>query len=220
MGYVVEYEQAVKQAQMIMTLGLIFGLILAVVMIISMWKIFSKAGKPGWASIIPIYNLYVLYEISWGKGIYFLLLLVPFVNAFIGIITVFKLGQNFGKSTGFIIGMIFLPIVFMPMLAFSNAVFMGIADGRGGFAPVGGYAAPYPGYGAPQGYPQQGMPQGGQPQRPPMPPQGYPQQAPQGYPPQGGQPQRPPMSPQSYSQQGQGAPQGYPQQRPPQNPQN
>ena len=187
------YEDMARQAAIVGTLTMIVCIVLGVVLVVSMWKIFAKAGKPGWASIVPFYNLYVLYEISWGKGIYFLLLLVPFVNAFIGILTLYKLGQNFGKSTGFIIGMILLPIIFMPMLAFGDSTFIG----------VGGYGAPY----AQQGYPQQGYPQQGYPQQG-YPQQGYPQQ---GYPQQGGQ--------QNYSQQGyqQGYPQqGYPQQGYPQ----
>lgn len=164
------------------TIMMIFAIVLMIVSVVAMWKIFEKAGKPGWAAVVPIYNLYVLYEISWGNGIYFLLLLIPFVNAFIGVLTIYKLGQNFGKETGFIIGMILLPIVFWPMLAFSDATYIG----------VGGYGA----YGYQQGYPQQGYPQQGYPQ------QGYPQQGYQGYPQQGGQ--------QNYAQQG--YQQGYPQQ--------
>lgn len=181
-----EYENIARQAAIVGTLTMIVGIVLAVVLVVSMWKIFAKAGKPGWASIVPFYNLYVLYEISWGKGIYFLLLLVPFVNAFIGILTVYKLGQNFGKSTGFIIGMILLPIIFMPLLAFGDSAFIG----------VGGYGAPY----AQQGYPQQG----GQ--------QNYPQQGyQQGYPQQGGQQGYQQGYPQQGGQQ-QGYQQGYPQQ--------
>ena len=176
-----EYENMARQAAIAGTVMTIVCIVLGVILLVSMWKIFAKAGKPGWASIVPFYNLYVLYEISWGKGIYFLLLLVPFVNAFIGILTLYKLGQNFGKSTGFIIGMILLPIIFMPLLAFGDSAFIG----------VGGYGAPY----AQQGYPQQGYPQQGYPQ------QGYPQQGgqqnysqqgyqQQGYPQQGNQQQR------------------------------
>ena len=181
-----EYENIARQAAIVGTLTMIVGIVLAVVLVVSMWKIFAKAGKPGWASIVPFYNLYVLYEISWGKGIYFLLLLVPFVNAFIGILTVYKLGQNFGKSTGFIIGMILLPIIFMPLLAFGDSAFIG----------VGGYGAPS----AQQGYPQQG----GQ--------QNYPQQGyQQGYPQQGGQQGYQQGYPQQGGQQ-QGYQQGYPQQ--------
>lgn len=194
MGYG-SYEEIGQQAAVMGVVMAIIGIALAVVLIISMWKIFAKAGKPGWASIVPIYNLYVLYEISWGKGIYFLLLLIPVVNGFIGILTMYKLGQNFGKSTGFIIGMILLPIVFMPLLAFGDSAFVGI----------GGYGAPYAqqGYqqGYPQGYPQQGYPQQGYPQQGGQPnysqqgyQQGYPQQPQQGYPQQGYQ--------QGYPQQG------------------
>ena len=170
-----EYENMARQAAIAGTVMTIVCIVLGVILLVSMWKIFAKAGKPGWASIVPFYNLYVLYEISWGKGIYFLLLLVPFVNAFIGILTLYKLGQNFGKSTGFIIGMILLPIIFMPLLAFGDSAFIG----------VGGYGAPY----AQQGYPQQGYPQQGYPQQGGQ--QNYSQQGyqQQGYPQQGGQQQ-------------------------------
>ena len=53
------------------TIMMIFAIVLMVVSVVAMWKIFEKAGKPGWAAVVPIYNLYVLYEISWGNGIYF-----------------------------------------------------------------------------------------------------------------------------------------------------
>lgn len=215
-----DYEKAARQAQMVGMLSGVFGLILAVVMIISMWKIFVKAGEPGWASIVPFYNLFVMYKISWGKGILFLLMLIPVVNAFIGLITIYKLGKNFDKGIGFIIGMIFLPIVFMPLLAFSDAEFLGIYDSKtGGYMPVGG--VPYPQYGQPQyGQPQYGQPYQpgypGQPQQRPMPQPGYqgqPQQRPMPQPGYQGQPQQRPMPPQP----GQQMPyQGNPQQRPPQ----
>ncbi|RRD94101.1 hypothetical protein EII17_09920 [Clostridiales bacterium COT073_COT-073] len=217
-----DYEKAARQAQMVGVLSGIFGLILTVVMIISMWKLFAKAGEPGWAAIVPFYNLFVMYKISWGKGILFLLMLVPIVNAFIGLVTIYKLGKNFGKGIGFVIGMILLPIVFMPLLAFSGAEFLGIYDSKtGGYMPIG--AVPFPQYGQPPyqaGYP-------GQPQQRPMPPQGYQgQPQPRPMPPQGyqGQPQPRPMPPQG-GYQGQPMPpqpgqqmpyQGNPQQRPPQ----
>lgn len=189
-------EAALRVMSLFLGVYGIVALVLSIVLIAAMWKIFEKAGQEGWKAIIPIYNMYILYEISWGKGIYFLLLLIPFVNFFVGIITIYKLGQNFGKSTGFIVGMILLPIVFMPMLGFGDARYLGIADGNGGFYQAGGYA-PYQQYGnqnMQQGYPQQGYPQQGFQQQG-YPQQGYQQQGyqQQGYQQQGNQQQRPPQ---------------------------
>lgn len=96
-----------------------FGLIL--VMIIGMWKMFSKAGKPGWASIIPIYNVVVLIEIA-GKPIWWVLLaMIPFVNFVILIIVNLALAERFGKGGGYAVGLTFLPFIFIPMLGFGNA---------------------------------------------------------------------------------------------------
>ncbi len=96
---------------------------LAVVLLIvaSMWKIFVKAGKPGWAAIVPIYNLIVLLEIS-GKPVWwFLLMLIPFVNLVILALVCISLAKNFGKGAGFGLGLLFLSPIFYPMLAFGDA---------------------------------------------------------------------------------------------------
>lgn len=96
-----------------------------VLMIISLWKIFTKAGEPGWAAIIPIYNLIVLLKIA-GKPIWwFLLFLIPFVNFVIAIIVTFSLAKNFGKGAGFAVGLIFLPFIFYPVLGFGGASYSG-----------------------------------------------------------------------------------------------
>jgi len=96
---------------------------LAVILLIvaSMWKIFVKAGKPGWAAIVPIYNLIVLLEIS-GKPVWwFLLMLIPFVNIVILAMVCIALAKNFGKGAGFGLGLLFLSPIFYPMLAFGDA---------------------------------------------------------------------------------------------------
>ncbi len=93
----------------------------SVLMIISMWKIFKKLGKPGWASIIPIYNVYVLCcEIAQKPWWYLLLLCVPFANIFVMFIVYDVIAKKFGKDTVYTIGILFLPIIFLPMLAFSK----------------------------------------------------------------------------------------------------
>jgi len=107
-------------------LGLV-GLALALVVIAGMWKVFVKAGKPGWASLVPIYNLIVLLEIV-GRPLWwivFFLCLGP-----IGwILLSLDLAKAFGKEVGFAVGLMFLPVIFMPMLGFGDARYLGPVAG-------------------------------------------------------------------------------------------
>ncbi|MBA4384021.1 MAG: signal peptidase I [Anaerolinea sp.] len=89
--------------------------------IFCMWKIYVKAGKPGWAAIVPIYNILVQLEIVGRPWWYLLLLLVPVVNIVIGIMILFDLAKVFGKGTGFGFGLLFLSFIFIPILAFGDA---------------------------------------------------------------------------------------------------
>jgi hypothetical protein len=103
---------------------LVFSLIwlaFAIFMIASVWKLFTKAGQPGWAAIVPIYNLIILLKVAGKPGWWFLLFLVPLVNLIISIVVVIAVAQNFGKGAGFAIGMIFLPFIFYPILGFGDA---------------------------------------------------------------------------------------------------
>lgn len=103
-------------------IGIIILYILFIgVMIASVWKVFTKAGKPGWACIVPIYNLIVMLEIAEKPVWWFILMLVPFVNVVIGILVSIAIAEKFGKSTGFGLGLAFLGIIFWPMLAFGDA---------------------------------------------------------------------------------------------------
>jgi hypothetical protein len=89
------------------------------------WKIFAKAGKPGWASIVPIYNYIVLLEIV-GRPIWWIVLMfVPIVNFVILFILCIDLAKSFGKGTGFGVGLIFLGFIFAPILAFGDATYRG-----------------------------------------------------------------------------------------------
>ncbi len=92
-----------------------------VLIIVSLWKIFKKAGKPGWVSIIPIYNIYVICQIAEKKWWNILLLLIPIANIYAMIVLYNGLAKKFGKSGGFVVGMILLPIIFFPILAFSGS---------------------------------------------------------------------------------------------------
>lgn len=89
--------------------------------IFCMWKVYVKAGKPGWAAIIPIYNVLVQLEIVGRPWWYLLLMFVPVVNIVIGIMIIFDLAKVFGKGTGFGFGLLFLSFIFIPILAFGDA---------------------------------------------------------------------------------------------------
>jgi hypothetical protein len=99
---------------------LVIQVALIAVMIAAMWKIFTKAGQPGWASLIPIYNIYILTKIAGRPAWWLLLLLIPFANFIILIILTVDLSKRFGKGTGYAIGMILLPFIFYPMLGFGD----------------------------------------------------------------------------------------------------
>lgn len=95
-----------------------------ILVIASMWTIFSKAGKPGWAAIVPIYNLIVLLEIVGKPWWWLLLMLIPIVNIVIVIIVYHNLSLSFGKGGGFTVGLILLSFIFLPILAFGDAKYI------------------------------------------------------------------------------------------------
>jgi len=100
-----------------------------ILMIAACWKIFTKAGQPGWASIIPIYNWYILCKIVGRPGWWVILLLIPFVNFIVGIILCIDLAKSFGKGVLFAIGLILLGLIFFPILGFGSAQYQGPAAG-------------------------------------------------------------------------------------------
>jgi hypothetical protein len=94
-------------------------------MLASGWKIFTKAGKAGWASIVPVYNAVLLLEIVGKPAWWILLWLIPGVNIVVIIIVYHRLALSFGKDILFTIGMIFLSFIFFPILAFGKAQYLG-----------------------------------------------------------------------------------------------
>ena len=113
----------------------IFGfiyLILIVFVIFTMWKVYAKAGKPGWACIIPIYNIVVLMQIVGRSGWFVLLFFIPLVNIIVSAIVAIDLAKAFGKSSTFgIVGLWLFSIVGYAMLAFGNATYIGQQKGGG-----------------------------------------------------------------------------------------
>ena len=101
----------------------IIQLIVTIIAIAGMWKTFVKAGKPGWAAIIPIYNIIVLLQII-GKPLWWIILLIiPFVNIVMLIIMNVNLAKVFDRGIGFAIGLIVLPMIFLPILGFGSATY-------------------------------------------------------------------------------------------------
>ena len=96
-----------------------------VLAIASMWVVFTKAGKPGWASVIPFYNMWVFVEICGKPPLWFVLLFIPCVHIFVAILLNFELAKVFGKGAGFGLGLTLLGFIFLPLLAFGDAKYQG-----------------------------------------------------------------------------------------------
>ncbi len=103
----------------------VIALAITIVIIVACWKLYKKAGRPGWASLIPIYSQYVLFDIATGKGILFLLLIIPVVNVIITVYLYYKLACAFGKGLGFTLGLIFLNPIFVCILGLGSAEYQG-----------------------------------------------------------------------------------------------
>jgi hypothetical protein len=89
------------------------------------WKVFTKAGQPGWASLIPIYNGVVLLQIA-GKPVWWIILfLIPIVGLIMALLVCLGVAENFGKGAGFGIGLWLLSIIFFPILGFGSAEYQG-----------------------------------------------------------------------------------------------
>jgi len=104
---------------------MIFILLLFVFIIAGFWKTFEKAGQPGWAAIIPIYNYYILTKIAGKPGWWTLLLCIPYLSFVFFIIVSLDVAKAFGKSSGFGVGLGILGFIFYPILGFSNAQYIG-----------------------------------------------------------------------------------------------
>jgi hypothetical protein len=104
---------------------IIVYLLIIFISIAGLWKVFTKAGKPGWAAIIPIYNLIVLLEIV-GKPLWWFLLIIFPCTSFIFLIWTYNLlSKSFGKSEGFTVGLVLLNPIFICILGFGDAVYLG-----------------------------------------------------------------------------------------------
>src|ERR1700730_12806536 len=106
-------------------IGSVVWLAVTVALIVGVWKLFAKAGQPGWASLIPIYNTITMLRITGRSGWWILGMMVPLLNFYVIIRLVFDLARVFGRGIGFGFGLLFLFPIFMLILAFGDAVYVG-----------------------------------------------------------------------------------------------
>lgn len=130
---------------------LISALVAWVISIIPMWRLFEKAGQPGWQAIIPVYSSYMLYKISWKPSMFFITLILGIFASILlqlndymalaviggiiniavmvlGIIFNHKISKSFGHGAGFTVGLIFLSLIFLYILAFGSSEYQGAQD--------------------------------------------------------------------------------------------
>ena len=107
------------------SLYMVVYLIISVILIVALWKIYVKAGKPGWGAIVPIYNIILLLEITKKPLWWIILLFIPIVNLIVIILLNIALAEKFGKSALFGIGLILLGFIFYPILGFGDAKYKG-----------------------------------------------------------------------------------------------
>jgi hypothetical protein len=101
----------------------------AIFVFASLWRVFTKAGQPGWAALIPIYNIIVILKIV-GRPVWWIfLLLVPIVNIVVLFVVYIDLAKSFGKSAGFGVGIALLGFIFLPILAWGSATYRGPVAG-------------------------------------------------------------------------------------------
>ena len=108
---------------------------LIVLLCVSQWIIFQKAGKRGWHCLVPVYGTLVLLQIIGKPWWWILLFLIPFANIVFSIWMLNLLSKSYGKNEGFTVGIILLSFIFLPILAFGNAKYLGPA-GTTGFDPA------------------------------------------------------------------------------------
>jgi hypothetical protein len=104
--------------------GSFLSFLLMAVLIVSFWKIFQKAGYPGWGVLIPIYNLYVLVKMANYDGILILLFLIPVVNVVFLLFVYLRINRAFGQDDILVFGLIFLPFIFFPILGLGSAKYV------------------------------------------------------------------------------------------------
>lgn len=97
-----------------------------ILLLVARWRIYEKAGQPGWAALIPVYDVIVLCRIIWGSGTYIWFYLIPIYNIFFMIWSVFRLARVFDHGGGFGLGLLCFPTLFELILAFDRSSYRGV----------------------------------------------------------------------------------------------
>ena len=108
--------------------SVIFGILViavCVAMIAGMWKVFVKAGQPGWGCLVPIYNLILLLGMAGKPTWWIVLYLIPVVSLVAVAMVNIEIAKKFGQGAGYGLGLAFLPMFFYPMLGFGDAQYQG-----------------------------------------------------------------------------------------------
>jgi len=114
-------EQAAERAGAAASTTTSLMLLAAVLLTIAaIWKVFERAGEPGWAVLVPFYNLYVLTKVAQVSGWWVLAMFIPFLGIVAAFVIAIGVAKRFGKSSGFGIGIALLPFLFYPMLAWGD----------------------------------------------------------------------------------------------------
>ena len=111
----------------IVVVGLV-GLLVAAFSIVVVWKLYTRMGQSGWSGIVPFLNHYVVFTLNGREWWWVLLLLVPCVNIIVSIVFLRDVARLFGKGIGYTIGLIFLPFIFLTVLAFGSSRYVGPAE--------------------------------------------------------------------------------------------
>ncbi|TAK90010.1 MAG: signal peptidase I [Burkholderiaceae bacterium] len=104
-------------------MGVIFVIAITVFVLAGFWKVFEKAGQPGWGALVPIYNGYLMAKVAGRPGWWLILMFIPLVNFIIAIILSLDIAKKFGQGAGFGIGLLLLGFIFYPILGFGDAVY-------------------------------------------------------------------------------------------------
>ena len=110
----------------------LIALVICVFMVAAMWRVFTKAGQPGWGCLIPFYNVYLMLKIAGKPGWWLVFFFIPVINLVVQIVMTIDIAKNFGRGGWFAAGLIFLPIIFFPVLAFGESVYIGASQPTGG----------------------------------------------------------------------------------------
>jgi len=111
--------------------GMIFmaiWLIVCVTVIAGIWKVFAKAGQPGWGALVPFYNFYLMTKIAQRPAWWLILLFIPIVGLAVIVVMSMDIAKHFGKGAGFGVGLAFLGLIFYPILGFGSAQYGGGHD--------------------------------------------------------------------------------------------